>query len=97
MVTYLSKDGKFYMQRGKLLQYPPPPKKGDLLNMDLDGSGNKQYRVLKVNGNMAEVVAMYEASIEQQYNTTSKTTTMGALEVQQYAESDLDTYLNTTW
>ena len=71
------------------------PHKGDLITMDL-GNGDKTYRVLKINGNIAECLAMYEASILK-YNTTSKTTTMGDTTVQQYANSDLDNYLNTTW
>ena len=71
------------------------PHKGDLITMDL-GNGDKTYRVLKINGNIAECLAMYEASILK-YNTTSKTTTMGGTTVQQYANSDLDNYLNTTW
>ena len=71
------------------------PHKGDLITMDL-GNGDKTYRVLKINGNIAECLAMYEASILK-YNTTSKTITMGDTTVQQYANSDLDNYLNTTW
>lgn len=71
------------------------PHKGDLITMDL-GNGDKTYRVLKRNGNIAECLAMYEASILK-YNTTSKTTTMGSITVQQYANSDLDNCLNTTW
>lgn len=97
MITYLSKDGKFYLKDGKLLQYPPLPKKGDLLNIDLDGNGAKQYRVLSLNGNVAKLLGMDDISTSQVYNATSKTTTMGTLTVQQYADSDLDTYLNTTW
>lgn len=71
--------------------------KGDLINMDLDGNGDKQYRVLNINGNKAECLAMYTANADQQFNATSKTTTMGSLTVQQYSGSDLDIYLNTTW
>lgn len=71
------------------------PHKGDLITMDL-GNGDNTYRVLKINGNIAECLAMYEASILK-YNTTSKTTTIGSTTVQQYANSDLDNYLNTTW
>ena len=33
--------------------------KGDLIALDLDGNGNKQYRVIKCNGNVAQVMAMY--------------------------------------
>lgn len=71
--------------------------KGDLISMDLDGNGDKQYRVLNINGNNAECLAMYTANADQSFNKTSKTTAMGSLTVQQYSGSDLDTYLNTTW
>lgn len=71
--------------------------KGDLIYMDLDGNGNKQYRILNINGNNAECLAMYTANDNQQFNKSNKTTTMGSLTVQQYSGSDLDTYLNTTW
>ena len=72
------------------------PVKGDLVNLDLDGNGAKQYRVLSVNGNVAKVMAMYD-TLKSAYNSTSTTTTMGSLTVQKYEGSTLDTYLNTTW
>lgn len=71
--------------------------KGDLISMDLDGNGNKQYRVLNINGNNAECLAMYTANDSQSFNKSSKTTAMGNITVQQYSQSDLDNYLNTTW
>ena len=59
---------------------------------------NKQYRVIKVAGNVAEVVAMYDASTSQGLNTTNKTVTFSSGRTgQQYQGSDLDTYLNTTF
>lgn len=98
--TYLSKDGKYFTLNGKLLQYPPAPlvAKGDLIKLDLDGNGDKQYRVLGINGNVAKLLGMSDISTSQVYNATNKTGTfangsMGQL----YAGSDLDTYLNTTW
>lgn len=42
----------------------PLAKKGDLINMDLDGNGNKTYRILKMDNNVAEVMAMYDTSTE---------------------------------
>ena len=72
------------------------PVKGDLINLDLDGQGAKQYRVLSMNGNVAKVMAMYD-TLTSVYNSTSTTTTMGSLTVQKYEGSTLDTYLNTTW
>lgn len=58
----------------------------------------KQYRVLKVAGNIVEVLAMYDASTSQQFNATSKTVVFtGGATGQQYQGSDLDTYLNETF
>lgn len=72
--------------------------KGDLINMDLDGNGNKQYRVLKINGSKAMILGMSDISSSRPYNTTSKTGTFANGSTGQlYAGSDLDTYLNTTW
>ena len=70
--------------------------KGQILSMDLDGNGEKQYRVLSMNGDVAKVMAMYD-TLTSAYNNTSITTTMGSLTVQKYEGSTLDTYLNTTW
>ena len=72
------------------------PVKGDLINLDLDGNGAKQYRVLSMNGNVAKVMAMYD-TLTSKYNNTSTTTTFGSTTAQKYADSTLDTYLNTTW
>lgn len=72
--------------------------KGDLISMDLDGNGDKQYRILKINGSKAMVLGMHDISTSQAYNTTSKTGTFtNGTTGQLYAGSDLDTYLNTTW
>ena len=75
---------------------PPIVPKGSFVNLDLDGSGNKQYRVIKCNGNVAQVMAMYD-TLTSAYNSTSTNTTMGSLTVQKYEGSTIDTYLNTTW
>ena len=72
------------------------PVKGDLINLDLDGQGVKQYRVLSMNGDVAKVMAMYD-TLTSKYNATSTTTTFGSTTAQKYADSTLDTYLNTTW
>lgn len=98
--TYLSKDGKYFTLNGKLLQYPPAPliNKGEIIKMDLDGNGDKQYRVLAMNGNVAKVLGMNDISTSQKYNATSKTGTFtNGSTGQLYSGSDLDTYLNTTW
>ena len=77
---------------------PPLAVKGDLINMDLDGNGNKTYRVLAMNGNVAKVLGMSDISTSQKYNATSKIGTFtNGTTGQLYAGSDLDTYLNTTW
>ena len=56
------------------------PNKGDIITLD-----SKQYRVLKTEGTVAEVLATY-AAIVQQFGTTKT-----------YANSDVDTYCNTTF
>ena len=91
-------DNKVLMSGNQMALYVPPPivPKGSIVNLDLDGSGEKQYRVLKCSGNVAKVIAMYD-TLTSAYNSTSTTTTMGSLTVQKYEGSTLDTYLNTTW
>lgn len=98
--TYLSKDGKYFTLNGKLLQYTPAPlvAKGDLIKLDLDGNGDKQYRVLGINGNVAKLLGMSDIFTSQKYNATSKIGTFtNGTTGQLYVGSDLDTYLNTTW
>jgi len=70
--------------------------KGNILSMNLDGQGAKQYRVLSMNGDVAKVVAMYD-TLTSVYNSTSTITTFGSTAGQKYKSSTLDTYLNTTW
>lgn len=66
--------------------------------MDLDGNGNKIYRILSINGTIVKVLGMSDISTSQAYNTTNKTGTfINGTTGQLYAGSDLDTYLNTTW
>ena len=72
------------------------PAKGTIISMDLDGNGAKQYRVLSSEGEVAKVMAMYD-TLTSKYNATSTTTTFGSTTAQKYADSTLDTYLNTTW
>lgn len=72
--------------------------KGELLTMNLDGNGNKQYRVLSINDKIAKLLGMDDISTSQVYNATSKTGTFANGSTGQlYAGSDLDVYLNTTW
>ena len=49
-----------------------------------------------MNGDVAKVIAMYD-TLSSEYNSTSTTTTFGSTTAQKYADSTLDTYLNTTW
>ena len=72
------------------------PLKGDLINLDLDGQGAKQYRVLSMDGDVAKVVAMYD-TLKSAWDANYSTTTMGTVSVAKYEGSTLDTYLNTTW
>lgn len=100
-MSILTNNGKIFTLSGSVLNYTPPtppPTKGDLINMDLDGNGNKTYRVLAISGNVAKLLGMSDISTSQKYNATSKTGTFAnGGEGQLYAGSDLDTYLNTTW
>lgn len=72
------------------------PVKGDLIELDLDGQGAKDYRVLKISGSVAQVMAMYD-TLTSVYNSTSTTTTFDSTTAQEYENSTLDTYLNATW
>ena len=93
-------DNKVLMSGNQMALYVPPPPmpvKGDIVNLDLDGNGNKQYRVIKCNGNVAQVMAMYDTLTSEWNGDISKTTTMGTLTVAKYDGSDIDIYLNTTW
>ena len=101
-LSILTNNGKVFTLGGSVLNYtsppPPPLTKGDLINMDLDGNGNKTYRVLAISGNVAKLLGMNDISTSQQYNATSKTGTfINGTTGQLYTGSNLDTYLNTTW
>ena len=91
-----SVDLKVWVTWESVVDKTPLAVKGDILNMDLDGNGAKQYRVLSMNGDVAKVVAMYD-TLSSVYNATSTTTAFGSTTAQKYADSTLDTYLNTTW
>lgn len=93
-----SADLKVWVTWESVVDKTPPPLavKGNILSMDLDGQGAKQYRVLSMNGDVAKVVAMYD-TLSSVYNSTSTTTTFGSTTAQKYESSTLDTYLNTTW
>ena len=93
-------NNKVLMSGNQMALYVPPPPivpKGSIVNLDLDGQGAKQYRVIKCNGNVAQVMAMYDTLTSEWNADTSKTTTMGTLTVAKYDGSDIDIYLNTTW
>ena len=96
--TVPSTDLKVWVTWESVVDKTPPPlvNKGDILSMDLDGQGAKQYRVLSMDGDVAKVVAMYD-TLTSVYNSTSTTTTFGSTTAQKYENSTLDTYLNTTW
>ena len=97
-MSILTNNGKVFTLSGSVLNYTAPPTKGDLINIDLDGNGDKTYRVLAISGNVAKLLGMSDISTSQKYNAPSKTGTFtNGATGQLYAESDLDTYLNTTW
>ena len=91
-----STDLKVWVTWESVVDKTPLAYKGDILSMDLDGNGAKQYRVLSMNGDVAKVVAMYD-TLTSVYNSTITTTTFGSTTAQKYESSTLDTYLNTTW
>lgn len=94
-----SVDLKVWVTWESVRDMTPPfeaPAKGTIISMDLDGQGAKQYRVIKSSGEVAQVMAMYD-TLRSAYNDTSTTTTFGSTTAQKYADSTLDTYLNTTW
>lgn len=66
---------------GNLVAKPSMPAKGDIITLD-----SKQYRVLKTEGTVAEVLAMYDTSKSQIFGSNNN-----------YANSDLDTYCNATF
>lgn len=63
------------------------PVKTDIITMNIDGT-NKKFRVLKnVSGSVFEVLGMF--TLQAQFNTSGTSTA--------FKNSNLDTYLNTTW
>ena len=72
------------------ITFAPPlvmPVKGDLITMNLDGT-NRLYRVLKiVDKTVVEVLTMWNLGGELQFDKA----------YDDYKNSELDTYLNTTW
>lgn len=60
------------------------PVKGDLITIE-----SKQYRVLKTNGSVAEVLAMYNSVASQAFDTSANSNV--------YANSSLDVYLSQTF
>ena len=62
-----------------------PYSKGQLITMNLDGT-DREYRILKLDGNIAEVVCM---------SAVGKSAFVDDGNI--YAGGKLDTYLNTTW
>ena len=76
-----------YLRKGET--HTKPTKylnKGQLITMNL-GNGSKQYRVLKMIGTVAEVLAMYEYSTDQIFNVNNNS----------YLNSDLDYVLNVNF
>jgi hypothetical protein len=61
------------------------PVKGDVITLNMDGT-NRNYRVLKISGSVAEVLAQFNAG-----------NCAFASSGQVYAGQTLDTFLNSTW
>ena len=64
---------------------PTMPNKGDIITMDA-----KQYRVLKTEGTVAEVLCMYDANSSIAFDTNSDFNNI-------YAGKNIDTYCNNTF
>ena len=91
-------NNKVLVNQNKIAMYISPFEllaKGSIVKMNLDGT-ERQYRVLRVNGNVCKVMGMWD-DFTSAYNSTSTTTTFGSTTAQKYEGSTLDTYLNTTW
>lgn len=101
--VYVVAKGSGYKDSGKsnevIFKVMAMPAKGDLINLDMTGSGTtSQYRVLKVNGTIVEVLGMSDLQTSFQYNAAYKDGAFdGGRNGQLYSGSDLDNYLNTTW
>ena len=65
---------------------PEMPVKGDIITLD-----SKQYRVLKVNGTVAEVLCMYDANSSIKFDSASQGVN------NTYAGKNIDTYCNNTF
>lgn len=66
--------------------------KGDIITIE-----DKQYRVLNVNDNIAEVLGMYDSTTTQTFRAVKHSTSIGGVLVPQYKDSDLDNYCNNTF
>lgn len=62
-MSILTNHGKVFTIGGDVATLEPLAVKGDLINMDLDGNGDKTYRVLSMNGNIAKVLGMDNMTI----------------------------------
>lgn len=96
-MSMLKLNNKIITLGGSVVTAIDYPVKGDLINMDLDGNGNKTYRVLSMDGKVAKMLSMSDTNASQVWDSNNPTITMGTLSVAKYADSNLDTYLNTTW
>lgn len=65
---------------------PQMPVKGDIITLD-----SKQYRVLKINGTVAEVVCMYDANSSIKFDSASSNKN------NTYGGNNIDTYCNNTF
>lgn len=61
----------------------PMPAKGDILTIE-----SKQYRILKINGNIAELLSLYDTGTKVQFDSSNTGT---------YAGNGVDTYCNDTF
>lgn len=68
------------------------PNSGSMIKLD---GKDDLYKVVKINGTVAEVMTM--ASSKKAFNNPSKTTTVGSYTIQEFNGSTIDQYLNGTY
>lgn len=76
-------------------------KKGDIITLDLgDGYGNRKYRILKIDGPIAEVLGLFDLNYGQVIPYTkdvSHTITTGNITFQNYNNNEIDQFINNEW
>lgn len=76
-------------------------KKGDIITLDLgDGYGDRKYRILKINGSIAEILGLFDLNYGSAIRYTSDeshTITIGNITFQDYNNNEIDQFINNEW